>query len=138
MRPAPRLPAPGVAARSLAVGAVATVADLAALALLVHVLHVSPRVASVPALALGLATQFAGNKLLAFRDRRPRWLQQGAQFFGVELLALAANLALFDLLVARVAVPYLVARVVATAAVYVGISLPLWTRIFRADAARPA
>src|SRR5690348_10435559 len=92
--------------RSVAVGAVATLADLAALALLVSGLGVPARLASLPALALGVVIQFAGNKWLAFRDPSRAWLRQGGMFLGVEALGMASNLALFDRLVAWTTLPY--------------------------------
>jgi putative flippase GtrA len=119
--------------RSAGVGALATLVDLGALAVLVSVLGVSPRVASAPALALGVATQFVGNKLFAFGDRSPRWARQGAQFAAVEALGLALNLLLFDLAVTHSPLPYLAARVLSTSVVYFAVCLPLWSRIFRPE-----
>lgn len=117
--------------RSAGVGTAATVLDLAVLALLVTGLGVSPRVASVPALMLGVAAQFAGNKFLAFRDRSPAWFGQAIEFLGVEALAVAANLALFDLAMTRTDWPYLPVRLATTSLVYFLICLPLWSRIFK-------
>jgi putative flippase GtrA len=119
--------------RSAGVGAIATLVDLGALAVLVSLLGVSPRVASAPALALGIGTQFVGNKLFAFGDRSPRWLRQGAQFLAVEALGLILNLLLFDLAVTHTALPYLAARMLSTSVVYFAVCLPLWSRIFRAE-----
>jgi putative flippase GtrA len=117
--------------RSAGVGAVATVADLGALALLVHGLRWDPRQASAPALALGIVVQFVGNKLLAFRDRDPRWALQALRFLAVEALGFVANLALFDLAVRLVPAPPVALRLVTTNLVYFCVCLPLWTRIFR-------
>ena len=116
--------------RSAGVGAVATAVDLVTLALLVHGLGLSARVASAPALCLGVAVQFFGNKLVAFRDRDPNWIPQAARFLGVELVGFAANLALFDLAVRHVAVAPVALRLVTTNLVYFGVCLPLWSRIF--------
>jgi putative flippase GtrA len=125
-----------VAARSAAVGAIATVVDLVALLALVSVVGVPVRAASIPALSVGIAVQFVGNKLFAFGDRSGRWLRQGAQFLSVEALGFVANLVLFDVLVQHVQAPYLLLRIVSTAAVYFGLCLPLWSRIFKAEPAR--
>lgn len=122
-----------VAVRSAGVGAVATAVDLGALALLVSVIGLSPRAASVPALSLGIAVQFFGNKLFAFADGSPHWLRQGAQFLAVEALGFTLNLLLFDLAVAHTPLPYLAARVLSTSVVYFAVCLPLWSRIFRAQ-----
>jgi putative flippase GtrA len=65
--------------RSAAVGVLATAADLVALAVLVDGVGLSPRLANLPALAIGIAVQFAGNKWFAFGDRSPDWARQGAR-----------------------------------------------------------
>ncbi len=122
-----------VAVRSAAVGLLATAIDLLVLALLTTG-GVSPRVASVPALVLGISAQFAGNKLLAFRDRTRQWVRQGAYFALVELGALGLNVALFDLAVERLNAPVLLVRLATTSLVYVAFSLPLWSHVFRARA----
>ncbi len=127
----------GLMARSGAVGAVATLTDLGMLALLVSGLGVPVRVASIPALTLGVVLQFVGNKWFAFRsyERGERWrdtlLRQGMPFLGVEALAFAANLVLFDLVMAHTSLPYLPVRLATTAAVYLLVCLPLWSRIFK-------
>lgn len=118
-------------ARSLGVGAVATVVDQLTLAALVSVVGLAPRLASAPTFAIGVLAQFVGNKWLAFRDDSPRWAAQGAQFALVELCALAANVALFDLAMKHLTLPYPVVRLVTTNVVYVAVSLPLWSLIFR-------
>lgn len=114
----------------MGVGAFATLLDLATLGVLVSGLHFSPRIASFPALTLGIAVQFIGNKLFAFEDRSKRWGSQAAQFFAVEALGFIANWVLFDLAVSRLPLPYLVVRLITTNVVYFGICLPLWSRIF--------
>jgi len=124
--------------RSAAVGAAATLADLSALFLLVQVAGVTAALANVPALLLGVAAQFVGNRQFAFRDqaRRGRALAvQGGQFLLVEAGALGLNALFFELIVARTKVPYLLARLVSSALVYAGYSFPLWNRIFRREVA---
>lgn len=125
-----------IVAKSAGVGAVATVVDLAVLALLVDALGVSPRAASIPALASGVAVQFMGNKLFAFQDRTRAWLTQGGQFAGVEALGFGLNVVLFDAIVSRTALPYIAVRCFTTAVVYFGFCLPLWSRIFTAGTQR--
>lgn len=120
-----------VVARSAAVGVLATATDLAVLALMVSGFGVSPRVASIPALALGISVQFAGNKWFAFGDRSRDWLRQGAQFLGVEAAGFVANIVLFDLAVTLTRLPYLPLRLLTTNLVYFAFCLPLWSRIFR-------
>lgn len=118
-------------ARSATIGILATLTDLTALALLVSGFGMSPRLASMPALALGIAVQFVGNKWFAFGDRSPAWLRQGAQFLGVETLGFAANLLLFDLALRFTQLPYLPLRLLTTNLVYFAICLPLWSLIFK-------
>jgi len=91
----------------------------------------SPRAASVPALALGIAVQFVGNKWFAFGDRSRDWLRQGVQFLGVETLGFVANIVLFDLAVTRTSLPYLPLRLLTTNLVYFALCLPLWSLIFK-------
>ncbi|MCA9629542.1 MAG: GtrA family protein [Myxococcales bacterium] len=117
-------------ARSLAVGSLATVFDLGTLALLVHAVGVDPRLASLPALSLGVVAQFLGNKLFAFQDYRADWLRQGLSFLAVEALGFSANLLLFHLAVSFTPLPVLPVRLAITSLVYFGVCLPLWSRIF--------
>jgi len=130
-----RLAARWIALRSLLVGSLATLFDVGTLTLLVHGLRVDPRLASLPALSLGVGLQFVGNKLFAFQDRRPNWGRQGAQFLAVEVLGVGCNLGLFHLAVSLTALPIIPLRLVITSAVYFGICLPLGAKIFRAPSA---
>jgi putative flippase GtrA len=118
-------------ARSAGVGALATIVDLAALALLTHAAGLPPRTASAPALLLGVAVQFVGNKRFAFQDDDPAWAAQALRFAAVEAVAFAANLCLFDLAARTTPAPPVALRLVTTSLVYFGLCLPLWSRIFR-------
>ncbi len=123
------------AVRSAGVGALATAVDLSVLAVLVHVTGVAPREASPLALLLGVAVQFLGNKVFAFRDRSGAWGRQALAFGAVEVVALALNLVGFEILALRLGVPVLAARIVVSAVVYGGFCLPSWSMVFRAPAA---
>lgn len=116
--------------KSAGVGAVSSFIDLAMMAVLVSGFAFSARVASPIALGAGLSFQFVGNKLFAFDDKRARWGKQAAQFAMVEAVAFLANLALFDVAVRAVPLPYLLVRILTQSAVYFGLSLPLWSRVF--------
>ncbi|MFO0617309.1 MAG: GtrA family protein [Polyangiaceae bacterium] len=116
--------------RSMGVGAVATLTDLVVLTLLASGFHLGPRTSSFPALVAGIAVQFFGNKLFAFEDRSKRWGEQAALFLAVEALGFVANLALFDVGVRYLPLPYLAVRLITTNLVYFGLCLPLWSRIF--------
>lgn len=124
--------------RSVGVGAIATGIDFAVLATLVSGLGYGVRAVSPLALAAGLSFQFFGNKLFAFEDRRPRWGRQAAIFLLIELFAFGANLAIFDLAVRFVPLPYLVLRAATQALVYFGFCLPLWSRVFESSAKQVA
>ncbi len=119
-----------VTLRSSVVGMVATLADLVALTILVEVGRLPAKTASLPALLLGVAIQFVGNKLFAFRDRSRAWLEQAMAFALVEALGVAANFLLFDLAMTFGKLPYLPVRMATTSVVYFCICLPLWGRIF--------
>jgi len=112
--------------------------DFAVLATLVSALGHSARVASPIALACGIAFQFVGNKVFAFRDKSTAWARQAALFVAIEALAFIANVALFDVAFRFLPAPYLVLRAGCQAIVYFGISLPLWTRLFVVGEAKPA
>ncbi|NUP07276.1 MAG: GtrA family protein [Polyangiaceae bacterium] len=116
--------------KSLGVGVFSSLIDFTVLAVLVSGAGVGARVASPFALVAGLSFQFVGNKVFAFEDKRPRWGRQAAMFLAVEALAFVANLALFDVAVRAVPLPYLVVRALCQSAVYFGLCLPLWSRIF--------
>jgi len=117
--------------RSGAVGIVATMVDLVTLWMLVELIGLTPAWANVPGLTAGVAVQFFGNKLFAFRDRSPDYLRQGTLFLAVEAGAFLLNAVAFHSLTTLTSVPYILARLVATAAVYFCFSYPLWRMIFR-------
>lgn len=117
-------------ARSLLVGSLATLFDLGTLALLVHALGLDPRMASLPALSIGVVAQFFGNKLFAFQDYRADWVRQGLLFLAVEALGFLANLLIFHAAVTFTPLPILPLRLAITSLVYFGLCLPLWSRIF--------
>ncbi|HYQ41665.1 MAG TPA: GtrA family protein [Polyangiaceae bacterium] len=116
--------------RSAVVGLVATALDFLVLIALVSGLGMAPRLASLPALSLGIATQFVGNKWLAFRDPSRDWLRQAACFLVIEACGFVCNAVCFDRLLVLTHLPYVVCRVLSTSLVYFAVCLPLWTRLF--------
>lgn len=116
--------------RSAVVGLVATGLDFLVLIALVSGLGMPPRVASLPALSLGIAAQFVGNKWIAFRDPSRDWLRQAALFLGIEALGFVCNAVCFDRLLVLTQMPYVVCRALSTSIVYFGVCLPLWSRLF--------
>ncbi len=123
-------PRRNVLARSALVGGLATLVDLVALFALVSFLGIAPVWANVPALTLGLAVQFFGNKYFAFGDTSRDFVRQGAWFAAIEVGAFALNAAAFHVLVVLLGVPYLLGRIIGSALVYFGFSYPLWGRVF--------
>jgi putative flippase GtrA len=117
--------------RSSAVGVFATLSDVTTLLLLVYVGGLREDLANIPSLIPGLLVMFFGNKYFAFEDRSRQVLRQGGRFLFVEAWAFALNAMLFHLLVREAAVPFLAARLMGTAVVYLAFSFPLWTFIFR-------
>ena len=116
--------------RSAIVGLIATTLDFLVLIALVSGLGLPPRVASFPALTLGIAAQFVGNKWLAFRDRSRDWLRQAGCFLAIEAFGFLCNAVCFDRLLVLTPLPYVVCRALSTSIVYFGICLPLWSRLF--------
>ncbi len=117
--------------RSALVGVMATAADFLMIALLVHGLSIGPAIANVPALSLGLAIQFWGNKRYAFRDPTRTSAKQASAFIAVEVVAFVLNVAFFHILAVGLEVTPLLARALSSAAVYFGFSYRLWQIIFR-------
>jgi putative flippase GtrA len=121
--------------RALVAGAAATLADVAVLAALVALFHVEARVASVPALVVGGAVSFFGNRHFAFRAARGSLARQAVLYTVVEIGALAANGLLFDvamrLLPASLAWAYVPVRLVTSHVVFLAWSYPLWRLVFR-------
>jgi putative flippase GtrA len=115
-------------------GLAATGSDLATLAILVSVLHVDPRLANVPALLVGGIVNFIGNRHFAFRAQDGHVGKQAVGYTAVELVALALNGLLYDLVLRTVPEAthvYWAVRLVTSHLVFLCWSYPLWRRVFR-------
>ena len=120
--------------RSGGAGALAAGTDLATLTLLVQLGGISPRAASVPALALGALVMFFGQKYLAFQSSGKPSLREMLLFALVQLGGFALTAFLFDLLLRLVplsAAHYVVSRLIVTNLVWLAYSFPLWHFVFR-------
>lgn len=117
--------------RSALVGGIATGCDVLALAALIQLARLSPAQANVPALLLGAAVQYLGNKHYAFEERSRDHVRQAALFAGVEAGTFALNALGFHLIVTFTPAPYALARALVTLAVYASFSFPLWRLVFR-------
>ncbi len=123
--------------RSALAGGAATLADLVVLGVAVGVLHVTPRVANLPALLVGAAVQFLGNRHFAFRAGKGPLGRQALLFALGEAIALVLNAALYDgvaRLVPLSAAGAVMARAVTTNVVFLAWSYPVFKRVFRAPA----
>jgi putative flippase GtrA len=119
--------------RAGAAGIAATAVDLATLAILVSLLHVDPRVASIPALVAGGIANFIGNRHFAFRAADGSLAKQAVGYTVVELIALALNGILYDTVLRTVpnaAHAYWAVRLVTSHLVFLCWSYPLWRRVF--------
>ncbi len=128
-------------ARAGVAGGAATAVDLGVLALLVSGFGMSARVASIPALLLGGVANFVGNRHFAFRAREGSLLRQAALYAFVEVLALAMNGALYDLVLRTVpGAPhaYVWVRLATSHLVFLCWSYPLWRKVFAVPATGPA
>jgi putative flippase GtrA len=120
--------------RAAVAGAAATASDLATLTLLVSVLHVSPRLANVPALFVGGIVNFVGNRHYAFRAACGHLGKQAVGYTVVEVTALALNGFLYDTVLRSfpgASHVYWLVRLATSHAVFLAWSYPLWRRVFR-------
>lgn len=124
--------------RSALAGGAATLADLATLAVLIAC-GVPARVASLPALLVGGAVNFQGNRHFAFRASTGSLRRQLGLYVITEAIALALNGLLYDLALRALhpgTAGVLVVRLVTQNLVFVAFSYPLWRRVFRPASAR--
>ena len=126
--------------RALLAGGAATLSDVAVLAVLVSLVGLAPRAASVPALLVGGVVNFVANRHFAFRAVQGSLARQAILYTLVEIAALAANGALFDLVIRLLpnglAWAYVPVRLVTSHLVFLAWSYPLWRFVFRVP--RPA
>jgi putative flippase GtrA len=124
--------------RAGAAGVAATLVDLGVLALLVSAMHVDPRAASIPALIAGGIANFVGNRHFAFRAHEGSLARQAVLYTVVEVMALALNGLLYDLVLRTVpgaAGAYWLVRLATSHLVFLLWSYPLWRRVFVAPQA---
>ena len=94
----------------------------------------SPRAASVPALLVGAAVQFLGNRHFAFRAALGSLRRQVGLFALTEIVAFTLNAVLYDAAARALplgAVSAVLVRAVTTNAVFLLWSYPVWRRVFR-------
>jgi len=109
-------------------GAAATAVDVGTLVLMVE--HGTPiALAAFVAATAGAVVCFTLNKYIAFRDRTPvTWQQLGR--FGIVAVATALLMALaMELFAVKLGVPYLVAKVICSALVFLAWTYPAQRRL---------
>jgi putative flippase GtrA len=114
-------------------GGAATLVDLGVLALLVSGFGLSARLASVPALLAGGVANFIGNRHFAFRAREGSLVRQAVLYTVIEVVALALNGALYELVLRThpaFAPAYVWVRLCTSHLVFLCWSYPLWNRVF--------
>jgi putative flippase GtrA len=109
----------------------ATSVDVAALSTLVH--RGAPiALATFVGCTAGAVTSFTVSKYLAFADRRPVSLDQVGRFAVLALISALIMSAAMHVVASDLHVPYLLAKLVCAALVFIGWSFPAQRRIFAA------
>lgn len=120
--------------RSAVAGGAATFSDLLVLFIGIHVLGLSVRVASLPALLAGGVVNFFGNRHFAFRAQSGSFERQALLYALTEAVALALNGVLYDVAVRALhptATGVFLVRLATQNAVFLLWSFPVWRHVFR-------
>lgn len=114
-------------------GAAGTAIDIAMLVLMVGRLHLPVPLAAFLSAVAGAAICFAVNKRAAFRDRTPVTLPQVVRFSLVAVATALLTAFAMKLVAVELGCPYVVAKVLCAAAVFVAWTYPAQRRlVFRA------
>jgi putative flippase GtrA len=112
-----------------AAGVAATAVDVGALATLVH--RGAPvALATFVGCAAGAVTSFTVSKYVAFGDHSPVSAGQLARFAVIALVTALVMAAAMQLVAVGLGVPYLLAKLLCAAAIFVGWSFPAQRRLF--------
>lgn len=104
--------------------------DLAILVVLVELFGVLPAIATLASALAGAALNFVLNRSWAFRSRGPV-LRQGGHYAIVTAIWIGLSALVVHACVGLVRIPYLIARIVADVAVFLGWGFPASRWIFR-------
>jgi putative flippase GtrA len=115
-------------------GMVATGVDVAALVLLVELFRSHVTIAAFLAATLGGVTNFLINKYWAFDDDAPLEIRQIAIYALVSLVTAAFTAAAIHILAVLIGIPYLFAKAVAAALVFLLWTYPAQSRLVFPDA----
>ena len=110
-------------------GIVATTVDVTALVLLVELLRSHVTIAAFLAASLGGVTNFFINKYWAFDDDAPLQMRQIAIYALVSLVTAAFTAAAIHILAVLIGVPYLIAKAIAAALVFLIWTYPAQARL---------
>ena len=116
-------------------GMVATAIDVGALVFLVEVARTHVTLAAFLAAALGGVTNFLVNKYWAFEDEAPLEIRQITIYALVSLVTAAFVAAAVHILAVLIGLPYLIAKAVAAALVFLVWTYPAQARLVFPDAA---
>jgi putative flippase GtrA len=116
-------------------GIVATTVDVTALVLLVELLRSHVTIAAFLAASLGGVTNFFINKYWAFDDDAPLQIRQIAIYALVSLVTAAFTAAAIHILAVLIGVPYLIAKAIAAALVFLIWTYPAQARLVFPEAA---
>ena len=119
-------------------GVVATSIDVGALVFLVEVLGCHVTLAAFLAATLGGISNFLINKYWAFRDGSPIDLRQVSVYAFVSLVTAAFVAATVHLLAVVLILPYLLAKAIAAALVFVVWTYPAQAKLVFPDAPSPS
>jgi putative flippase GtrA len=115
-------------------GMVATGVDVAALVLLVELFRSHVTIAAFLAATLGGVTNFLINKYWAFDDEAPLEVRQITIYALVALVTAAFTAAAIHILAVLIGVPYLIAKAIAAALVFLIWTYPAQARLVFPDA----
>jgi putative flippase GtrA len=116
-------------------GVVATGLDVGALVLLVEALGVHVTLAAFLAATLGGVTNFLVNKYWAFKDQAPLEIRQITIYALVSLVTATFVAAAVHVLAVMIGLPYLAAKAIAAALVFLAWTYPAQARLVFPDAA---
>jgi len=116
-------------------GIVATTVDVTALVLLVELLRSHVTIAAFLAASLGGVTNFFINKYWAFGDDAPLQIRQITIYALVSLVTAAFTAAAIHILAVLIGVPYLIAKAIAAALVFLIWTYPAQARLVFPEAA---
>jgi putative flippase GtrA len=113
-------------ARALVVGSGATIVDFSVLTACIRLAGIAPTSARLPALLCGASVQFFGNRTFTFRAQRGSIARQARLFIVFEVVTLAMNWGLYQILAPRIdVVPPEVVSFLGTFLVFIAFAYPM-------------